>query len=98
MTPFIVKSFTHPDEVPEIMHKLAGVTFVQSVQAPALAMVVPLLIKGLKERKTATRRQSAVIVDNMSKLVDDPIDAEPFLPLLMPGTYTILFSSERAML
>jgi len=85
MTPFIVKSFTHPDEVPEIMHKLAGVTFVQSVQAPALAMVVPLLIKGLKERKTATRRQSAVIIDNMSKLVDDPIDAEPFLPLLMPA-------------
>jgi hypothetical protein len=32
MTPFIIKSFTHPDEVPEIMHNLAGVTFVQSVQ------------------------------------------------------------------
>jgi len=85
MTPFIIKSFTHPDEVPEIMHNLAGVTFVQSVQSPALAMVVPLLIKGLRSRITATRRQSAVIIDNMSKLVDDPIDAEPFLPLLMPA-------------
>jgi elongation factor 3 len=48
-------------------------------------MVVPLLIKGLRSRITATRRQSAVIIDNMSKLVDDPIDAEPFLPLLMPA-------------
>jgi len=85
MTPFIVKSFTHPTEVPEIMHNLAGVTFVQSVQSPALAMVVPLLIKGLRSKITATRRQSAVIIDNMSKLVDDPIDAEPFLPLLMPA-------------
>lgn len=85
MTSFIIKSFTHPDEVPEIMHNLAGVTFVQSVESPALAMVVPLLMKGLKAKATATRRQSAVIIDNMSKLVDDPIDAEPFLPLLMPA-------------
>lgn len=85
MTPLIVKSFTHPNEVPEIMHNLAGVTFVQSVQSPALAMVVPLLVKGLKARITATRRQSCVIIDNMSKLVDDPIDAEPFLPLLLPA-------------
>lgn len=67
------------------MHALAGVTFVQSVQSPALAMVVPLLIRGLRSRLTATRRQSCVIIDNMSKLVDEPLDAYPFLPTLMPA-------------
>jgi elongation factor 3 len=85
MTPHIVRSISHPDEVPEIMHKLAGVTFVQSVNSSALAMVVPLLIRGLTSRVIATRRQSAVIIDNMSKLVDDAIDAAPFLPTLMPA-------------
>lgn len=85
MTSKIVRSISHPEEVPEIMHALAGVTFVQSVESPALAMVVPLLIRGLRSKVTATRRQSAVIIDNMSKLVDDPIDAEPFLPTLMPA-------------
>lgn len=30
-------------------------------------------------------RQSAVIIENMSKLVDDPIDAAPFMPFLMPA-------------
>eukprot|EP00981_Chlorochromonas_danica_P010982 scaffold3595_cov235-Ochromonas_danica.AAC.20 len=85
MTGKIVRSISHPEEVPEIMHALAGVTFVQSVEAPALAMVVPLLIRGLRSKVTATRRQSAVIIDNMSKLVDDPLDAEPFLPTLMPA-------------
>ena len=85
MTTKIVRSISHPEDVPEIMHALAGVTFVQSVQSPALAMVVPLLIRGLRSKVTATRRQSAVIIDNMSKLVDDPIDAEPFLPTLMPA-------------
>jgi elongation factor 3 len=85
MTPKIVRSITVPGDVPEIMHALAGVTFVQSVTAPALAMVVPLLLRGLRSNLTATRRQSAVIIDNMSKLVDDAIDAAPFLPTLMPA-------------
>ena len=85
MTGKIVRSITNPEDVPEIMHALAGVTFVQSVQSPALAMVVPLLIRGLRSKLTATRRQSAVIIDNMSKLVDDPNDAAPFLPTLMPA-------------
>jgi len=85
MTGKIITAITKPKEVPEIMHKMAGVTFVQSVESPALAMVVPLLLRGLREKSTATKRQSAVIIDNMSKLVDNPLDAAPFLPLLLPA-------------
>lgn len=48
-------------------------------------MVVPLLLRGLRVKETATKRQSAVIIENMSKLVDEPADAAPFLPLLMPA-------------
>merc|ERR1712176_1361189 len=84
----ILTAITKPKDVPEIMHKMAGVTFVQSVESPALAMVVPLLLRGLREKSTATKRQSAVIIDNMSKLVDNPIDAAPFLPLLLPALKT----------
>jgi len=85
MTDKILTAITKPKEVPEIMHEMAGVTFVQSVESPALAMVVPLLLRGLREKATATKRQSAVIINNMSKLVDNPIDAAPFLPLLLPA-------------
>jgi len=84
MTDKIVTAITKPKEVPEIMHEMAGVTFVQSVESPALAMVVPLLLRGLREKATSTKRQSAVIINNMSKLVDNPLDAAPFLPLLLP--------------
>jgi len=88
MTEKILTAITKPKEVPEIMHQMAGVTFVQSVESPALAMVVPLLLRGLREKTTATKRQSAVIINNMSKLVDDPLDAAPFLPLLLPALET----------
>mmetsp|Transcript_26798 Transcript_26798/g.40540 ORF Transcript_26798/g.40540 Transcript_26798/m.40540 type:complete len:1041 (-) Transcript_26798:59-3181(-) len=85
MTDKILEAITKPKSVPEIMHEMAGVTFVQSVESPALAMVVPLLLRGLREKQTSTKRQAAVIIDNMSKLVDNPIDAAPFLPLLLPA-------------
>ncbi|KAJ3396748.1 translational elongation factor EF-1 alpha [Chytriomyces hyalinus] len=85
MTGPIVRSVTHPDEVKDIMHKLAGVTFVSSVESPALAMVTPLLIRGLQSGVTTTIRQSAVIIDNMAKLVNNPLDAAPFMGLLIPG-------------
>jgi elongation factor 3 len=88
MTEKILTAITKPKEVPEIMHQMAGVTFVQSVESPALAMVVPLLLRGLREKSTSTKRQSAVIINNMSKLVDDPVDAAPFLPLLLPALET----------
>jgi len=88
MTGKILTAITKPKEVPEIMHQMAGVTFVQSVESPALAMVVPLLLRGLREKSIATKRQAAVIIDNMSKLVDDPISAAPFLPLLLPALET----------
>merc|ERR1712232_1518955 len=88
MTDKIVTAITKPKEVPEIMHEMAGVTFVQSVECPALAMVVPLLLRGLREKAISTKRQSAVIINNMSKLVDNPLDAAPFLPLLLPALET----------
>jgi elongation factor 3 len=37
---------------------MARVTFVQSVESSALAMVVPLLLHGQKEKKITTKRKS----------------------------------------
>lgn len=82
--PALISSIGHPDEVPECVHKLASTTFVKSVDAPTLAIMLPLLIRGLNTNTTAVRRQTAVIIDNMCKLVDDPEEAQLFLPKLQP--------------
>ncbi|KAG2490532.1 hypothetical protein HYH03_010927 [Edaphochlamys debaryana] len=72
-----------PKEVADSVIKLSGTTFVQAVEAPALAVMCPLLIKGLKE-ETAVKRKAANIISNMSKLVINPADADAFLPKLLP--------------
>ena len=78
--PALIKAMANPKEVPETVHALSATTFVQAVEAPALSIMVPLLVRGLRERQTAIKRKSAVIIDNMSKLVDNPADAAVFLP------------------
>ena len=78
--PALITAMANPTEVPETVHKLSATTFVQAVEAPALSIMVPLLVRGLRERQTAIKRKSAVIIDNMSKLVDNPADAAVFLP------------------
>ena len=83
--PDIVNCIIKPKNTPELMHKLAGVVFVKTMDAPAMAVLVPLLVRGLREKTTKTTRQTAVIIDNMSKLVENPLDAAPFLALLLPA-------------
>jgi hypothetical protein len=43
-------------------------------------------VRGLRQdNTTAIKRRAAVIIENMAKLVDNPLDAVPFLPKLLPG-------------
>jgi elongation factor 3 len=83
--PELIKCIAKPENVPETVHLLGATTFVTEVQEPTLALMVPLLDRGLGERETAIKRKAAVIVDNMCKLVDDPNVVAPFLPKMMPG-------------
>ncbi|EPX70825.1 translation elongation factor eEF3 [Schizosaccharomyces octosporus yFS286] len=87
--PELINCIAHPEEVPETVHSLGATTFVTEVQAPTLSIMVPLLARGLNERATPIKRKAAVIIDNMSKLVEDPQVVAPFLPKLLPGLYHI---------
>ncbi len=83
--PELIKCIAKPENVPETVHLLGATTFVTDVHEPTLAIMVPLLERGLVERETAVKRKAAVIVDNMCKLVEDPQIVAAFLPKLMPA-------------
>mmetsp|Transcript_28813 Transcript_28813/g.85261 ORF Transcript_28813/g.85261 Transcript_28813/m.85261 type:complete len:1020 (-) Transcript_28813:814-3873(-) len=82
--PALIACIRNPAETSDCIHQLAATTFVQQVEGPPLSIIVPLLVRGLRERATAIKRKSAVIIDNMAKLVENPADAAPFLPKLLP--------------
>jgi len=84
--PALIKALIHPvEEVPGTIALLSATTFVSEVDSPTLSLMVPLLSRGLSEKLTATKRKVAVIVDNMSKLVDSAVTVRPFIPKLLPG-------------
>jgi len=83
--PAVIECIADPSKVPDTIHLLGATTFVQAVESPTLAIMVPLLARGLLERSTPILRKTALIVDNMCKLVDDPDFVRPFLPKMLPG-------------
>ncbi|KAK4048767.1 translational elongation factor EF-1 alpha [Microbotryomycetes sp. JL201] len=84
--PALINALINPvEEVPKTIQLLAATTFVQEVDSPTLALMAPLLQRGLTEKLTATVRKVATIIDNMAKLVDNEYTVRPFLPKLLPG-------------
>ena len=75
----------NPDSVPTCIKALSSTTFVAEVTAPALAVLVPLMIRALKDRSMETQRRAVVVIDNLVKLVRDPAIAAIHLSPLIDG-------------
>jgi elongation factor 3 len=71
-------------EMPECVYKLASTTFVQEIESDTLSILNPILVRGFNDRSAKIIRASARIVENMAKLVEQPRDVEPFMPVLLP--------------
>lgn len=82
--PMLVECLAKPGKTHDCIHGLASTTFVQSVEGAHLSIIVPLLSRGLQDRVQAIQRKSCLIADSMSKLVDDPVHAAPFIPKILP--------------
>jgi len=83
--PQIISSVVKIEDTEACIHGLAATVFVQEVKGPALALVVPLLARGLKEKAQAVKRKVATIINNMCQLVNDPSHVLPFIDRLAPG-------------
>ncbi|KAF9969889.1 hypothetical protein BGZ65_011548, partial [Modicella reniformis] len=77
-------------KVPAVIEKISATTFVADMHGPALAIMVPLLVRAFNERSAHIQRQTTIIVDNLCKLVKDPAEAGQFLPDLLPGLERII--------
>ncbi|TVY64315.1 [NU+] prion formation protein, partial [Lachnellula suecica] len=87
--PLLVQTMQHPniETLQKAIHALSQTTFVAIVTSPVLALLTPLLERSLNTPTTAQEvlRQTVVVVENLTKLVHDPVEARTFLPKLKPG-------------
>ena len=84
LIPKLVLANKDPKETPMAIEALMETTFVNQVERSTLAVIVPILNKGLKDRTSKLRRKCCVVIDNMCKLVNDSRDVKPFEGELLP--------------
>ncbi|KAG2489371.1 hypothetical protein HYH03_012201 [Edaphochlamys debaryana] len=63
---------------------LLDTIFINTIDAPSLALIVPVVHRGLRDRSGDTKKRAARTVGSMCTLVNDPKDMGPYVPLLMP--------------
>ncbi|KAG0555734.1 hypothetical protein KC19_11G000200 [Ceratodon purpureus] len=91
LVPTLLISIADPNEHTKTsLDLLLQTTFVNSVDAPSLALLVPIVHRGLRERSAETKKKAAQIVGNMSSLVSEHKDMLPYLSLLLPEVKKVL--------
>ncbi|KAK3760896.1 hypothetical protein RRG08_042111 [Elysia crispata] len=66
------------------LEKLLQTKFVHFVDAPSLALIMPVIQRAFQDRTTDTRKMAAQIMGNMYSLTDQK-DLSPYLPSVIPG-------------
>lgn len=65
------------------LQDLMRTSFVHSVDPPSLALIIPILRKGMKGRTAITKKMSAQVVGSMCSLIGDVKDILPYSSTLL---------------
>lgn len=91
LVPTLLMGLTDPNEYTKYsLDILLQTTFINSIDAPSLALLVPIVHRGLRERSAETKKKAAQIVGNMCSLVTEPKDMIPYIGLLLPEVKKVL--------
>lgn len=91
LVPTLLLGLTDPNEHTRYsLDILLQTTFINSIDSPSLALLVPIIHRGLRERSSETKKKAAQIAGNMCSLVTEPKDMIPYINLLLPEIKKVL--------
>ncbi|CAM9323776.1 unnamed protein product [Ectocarpus sp. 6 AP-2014] len=67
------------------LEALLACEFMHSIDAPSLALLVPVLQRGLKDRSADVKRKAALITGNTCTMISEAKDLLPYLSAILPG-------------
>ncbi|TMW63265.1 hypothetical protein Poli38472_002206 [Pythium oligandrum] len=69
----------------EALQQLQSTEFQHSIDAPSLALVMPIITRGLKDRAGDAKKKSALIVGSMCSMINDAKDLAPYMEMVLPS-------------
>ncbi|CAI5723276.1 unnamed protein product [Hyaloperonospora brassicae] len=74
----------------EALQQLQSTSFQHSIDAPSLALVMPIISRGLRDRAGDAKKKAALIVGSMCSMINDAKDLVPYMETVLPSLKTQL--------
>lgn len=85
LVPTLMSALSDPNKYnKKALETLLNTIFVNTVDSASLALIIPVVHRGLKDRSGEVKKRAARIVGNLCTLMNDPKDMSPYLSQLMP--------------
>lgn len=94
LSPFLLAALKDPaGRTRGAVDAMLGTEFVHAIDPASLALLIPPLHRGLRDRSTELKKRAAAIVGSMCNNVLNQSDVGPYLHLLLPDLRTTLLDA-----
>ncbi|KAH7883448.1 armadillo-type protein [Phlebopus sp. FC_14] len=89
LVPTLLKALVDPAKTTNALSSLLKTSFMHYIDHSSLALVIPIIERGLRERGADGKKKAAQVVGNLASLTDSK-DFVPYLSSLLPMVHIVL--------